>query len=84
MKTSHIFGLTMLVLMIVAAALIFSTFSQPTVSAQQFKAGISAQVTPTPALEDNSVIGSTDGIVVMGVFIVIIIVTPLVFRRKRK
>jgi hypothetical protein len=84
MKTSHIFGLTVLVLMVVAGALIASTFSHPTVSAQQFKAGISAQVTSTPALEDNSVIGSTDGILVMGVIIVIIIVTPLVFRRKRK
>jgi hypothetical protein len=84
MKTSHIFGLTMLVLMVVAGVLIASTFSNPTVSAQQFKAGLSVQVTSTPELEDNSVIGSTDGIVVMGVVIVIIIVTPLIFRRKRK
>jgi hypothetical protein len=84
MKTSHIFGLTILVLMVVAGALIASTFSHPIVSAQQFKAGISVQVTSTPALEDYSVIGSTDGILVMGIVIVIIIITPLIFRRKRK
>ena len=85
MKTSHIFGLTVLVLMIVAGLLILSAFNQPTVSAQNLgAAAMRAQITATPAPGDNSVIGSTDGIVIMGVVIVIIIISPLIFRRKRK
>jgi hypothetical protein len=40
------------------------------------------QVTATPPQEDLSQIGSTDGIVLMGFFIVLIIVIPIFLRRK--
>lgn len=41
------------------------------------------QVTPTPPVEeDRSVIGSTDGIVVMGGVIVLIVLIPILLRWK--
>lgn len=84
MKTSHIFGLTVLLMMIVAVALILSALNNPVASAQQMNASIQAQVTSTPLEGDQTVAGSTDGIVVMGFIIAVIIFTPLIFRRKRK
>ncbi len=39
---------------------------------------------PPQAAEDNSIIGSTDGIFVMGVLIVLITSLPLFLRRKKK
>jgi hypothetical protein len=84
MKTSHIFGFTVLLMMIVAVALILSALNNPVASAQQMNASIQAQVTSTPLEGDQTVAGSTDGIVVMGLIIAVIIFTPLIFRRKRK
>jgi hypothetical protein len=84
MKPTHIFGITILLISIIAGILIISAFNQPIASAQNLGAdGMRAQVTSTPDTEDHSVIGSTDGIVVMGFLIVCIIITPLLFRRKR-
>ena len=41
------------------------------------------QVTPTPtAEEDHSVVGSTDGIVIVGGIITLIILIPILARRK--
>jgi hypothetical protein len=40
------------------------------------------QTTATPQLEDKSEIGSTDGIVVMGGMIALIVVLPILVRRK--
>jgi hypothetical protein len=40
------------------------------------------QATPTPEVQDKSEVGSTDGIVLMGVVIVMIIVVPIMLRRK--
>lgn len=41
------------------------------------------QTTPTPQLEeDKSVVGSTDGIVIMGGIITLIVITPILARRK--
>jgi hypothetical protein len=84
MKTSHIFGITVLLLMIIAGALILTTLNQPIVSAQPLNAPIQPQITTTPPEDDQTVAGSTDGIVLMGIIIVVIVVTPLIFRRKRK
>jgi len=39
--------------------------------------------TPTPEVEDQSVIGSTDGILMMGIIITAIAIIPLVIRKKR-
>lgn len=85
MKSSHIFGLTVLILMAVAVLLIATGFSQPQVSARQLDAAaLSAQVTSTPTAGDNSVIGSTDGIVALGILIVLVIFIPLIFRNRSK
>ena len=41
------------------------------------------QTTPTPQLEeDKSVVGSTDGIVIMGGIITLIVIIPILARRK--
>ena len=41
------------------------------------------QTTPTPQLEeDKSVVGSTDGIVIMGGIITLIVILPILARRK--
>jgi hypothetical protein len=40
------------------------------------------QTTPTPQTKDISQIGSTDGIIVMGFFIALIIVIPILLQRK--
>ena len=40
------------------------------------------QTTPTPQPKDLSQIGSTDGIAVMGFFIALIIVIPILLQRK--
>jgi len=40
------------------------------------------QTTPTPQSKDLSKIGSTDGIVAMGFFIALIILIPILLRRK--
>ncbi len=85
MKSSHIFGITVLILMAVAVLLIVTAFNQPLVAAQQLNGvTVPVQVTSMPVEGDDSVIGSTDGIVAVGVLIVLIILTPLVFRKKHK
>jgi len=40
------------------------------------------QTTPTPQAQDNSEMGSTDGIVLMGGVIVLIIFAPILINRK--
>ena len=85
MKSIKIFRITIVLLIIIAGILIISAFNQPDVDAQEsMNSSLIAQITATPAADDNSVIGSTDGIVVMGILIVLVAVTPLFFRRKKK
>jgi len=58
--------------------------TQPSVLAQESNA-IILQTTPTPqTADDTSVIGSTDGILIMGIAIVVIVTLPLLFRKKPK
>ena len=67
-----------LVLALIAAAL-----SQPTLAPEQpGAAALSLQVTATPAAQPASEIGSTDGIMLMSVIIVLIVVVPILLRRK--
>jgi|WetSurMetagenome_2_1015567.scaffolds.fasta_scaffold927055_2 hypothetical protein len=40
------------------------------------------QTTPTPEQVDRSEIGSTDGIVVMGFLLAVIVLVPILLRRK--
>lgn len=73
-------GLGLLLAMLGAAL----TYSSPPAMQGTFggTGSLFFQVTATPVQEDLSRIGSTDGIVVMGFFIVLIIVIPIFLRRK--
>jgi len=85
MKSSRISGIALVLIMIVSGALIFSAFKQPIAAAQDLgSSAVGGQVTATPGAADNSVIGSTDGIVLMGFLIVAIVIAPVLIRRKRK
>lgn len=83
MKTSPIPAIVAILFFIIVFALAFVYFNQPAVSAQG-AAGLALQITPTPPVEDVSVIGSTDGILIMGIVIVLIVTLPLLFRKKGK
>jgi hypothetical protein len=68
-----------LVLAALSAAL---TYSAPIPLQENFpSASILLQTTPTPQ-EDASEIGSTDGIILMGGVIALIIIAPIFLRRK--
>jgi hypothetical protein len=69
-----------LVLALFSAALTYS--APPTTQGEVVAAKYFVQPTTTPAPEDHSVIGSTDGIIVMGLIIALIIIIPIVARRK--
>jgi uncharacterized membrane protein len=82
MKT-HLFGLIALLLIALTVGLVSSNF----VYADGFTAPASAgvmiqQPTPTPITQLESEIGSTDGILVMGIVIVLIVTLPILFRKK--
>jgi hypothetical protein len=84
MKTKNTIWITTLFIAL-AIALVYATFNQPSVSAKDLSAAsISRQTTPTPAAEDASVIGSTDGIFIMGIVIVLTVTVPILFYRKHK
>lgn len=69
-----------LVLALFSAAL---TYSAPSHAQMNFPAGsFFLQATPTPQQEDVSEIGSTDGIIIMGGVIALIIVMPILLLRK--
>lgn len=84
MKITRIFGISVLLLIILVFALTIANFNPPVVFAQNTDVAFALQqVTPTPTVEDLSEIGSTDGILIMGIVIVVIVVTPVLFRRKK-
>jgi hypothetical protein len=71
-----------LVLALFSAALPYPT---PPVMQGTFGARAAAfflQSTSTPQPKDMSEIGSTDGIVLMGIFIALIIIVPILLQRK--
>jgi len=86
MKTSQIFGITLLFILLVFVLAAAANFDHRTVSAQNLSAASLPlqNLTPTPIAGDHSEVGSTDGIVIMGVVLVIVVTVPLLFRRKRK
>lgn len=71
-----------LILAFALAALTYSIAVQSSLAASDTSAGFFLQTTSTPQPEDKSEIGSTDGIVVMGVIIVLIVAVPILVRRK--
>ena len=71
-----------LIFALAAAALTHSPAVQSSQAAIDTGAAFFLQTTATPQPEDKSVIGSTDGIVVMGVIIVLIVAVPILVHRK--
>ena len=69
-----------LVLAFFSAAL--SSPRPPVIQGNPNAAASFLQSTPTPQPKDHSKIGSTDGIVVMGILISLIIILPILLRRK--
>lgn len=67
-------------LAILSAALTYS--SQPAIQGDPSATPFVLQTTTTPQPEGVSEIGSTDGIVAMGGIIVLIIIVPILLRRK--
>ena|SRR3989304_2502637 len=65
-----------------SAALTHSVAVQSTDLVNNASAGIIIQTTVTPQQEDRSEVGSTDEIVAMGGFIVLIIILPIILQRK--
>ena len=69
-----------LVLALFSAALTYS--APPVLQGDGGTAALFIQPTATPQPQDHSVIGSTDGIIVMGLVIALIIVIPILVRRS--
>jgi hypothetical protein len=69
-----------LVLALSSAAL--SSSKPPAMQGNLGAAAFFLQTTPTPQPQDLSKIGSTDGIAAMGILIALIIVIPILLRRK--
>jgi hypothetical protein len=59
-----------------------SASSPPIIQGNPGAAAFFLQTTPTPQPKDLSKIGSTDGITAMGFFIALIIIIPILLRRK--
>ncbi len=83
MKISHILGIALLCTSLVLV-LITAAFNQPTALAQNLgAAALPLQITPTPINDDASVIGSTDGILIMGLVIMFIIIAPVIIYKNK-
>jgi len=68
-----------LILALLSAAL---TSPAPAFPLPNFGGATLQQTTPTPQAQDNSEIGSTDGIVLMSGIIVLIVFIPILINRK--
>jgi hypothetical protein len=73
-----------LVLALFSAALNYSSSAPPAIEGNVSATAVFLQSTPTatPQPQDLSEIGSTDGIIAMGVIISLIIIIPILLRRK--
>jgi hypothetical protein len=82
MKTKNMIWMVVFFILLVAV-LVTANFNAPVAAAQTSAAGSPAlQSTPTLLSESLSEVGSTDGIMIMGVVIVLIVVVPLILRKK--
>lgn len=81
MKTTLIFSLLIFLL---ALTLGFANFHTPPALARQDALPVLQQTTATPIAQGISEIGSTSGILFMGVVIVLIVTLPLLFRKRGK
>lgn len=83
MKANHIFSVTVLLLSLLTMALVLINFNPPVAFAKDNVTAAVQQVTPTPQATDVSEIGSTDGILIMGIVIVLIVILPLIFQKRK-
>ncbi|MBI2330790.1 MAG: hypothetical protein HYU84_01185 [Chloroflexi bacterium] len=83
MKTKNIFSACIFLVVVLTLFLAMTNFDPPAVSAKDTSSVALQQTTPTPQTEDVSEIGSTDGILIMGVVIVLIITLPLIFQKRK-
>ena len=80
--------LVVITLLLIALLLMLTAinFNPPSVLAQSALANeMTLQQTPppSPVQEDGSEIGSTDGILIMGIVIVLIVTLPLIFHKRK-
>jgi hypothetical protein len=86
MKIHRYLGSLTLLIILLVAVLVLTSFHQPAVLAQQTNAALTLQQEPTPVsvLQAADEIGSTDGILLMGIVIVLIVILPLLFHKQGK
>ncbi|MCE9646044.1 MAG: hypothetical protein K8S20_08600 [Chloroflexi bacterium] len=83
MKTKTILGISALFILFVVV-LVTANFSVPVDASQNpASASLLVQITPTLIPDGLSEIGSTDGILIMGVVIVLITMVPVILRKNR-
>jgi hypothetical protein len=83
MKTTRLLGIALIFISLVFAFSI-ANFRSVASAHNSGAASLSQHITPTPTAKDASEIGSTDGILIMGFVITLIIIAPILFRRKEK
>ena len=83
MKTKTIIWISAFFILLVAA-LVTANFSAPVGASQNTAGSLFVQITPTLLPEGISEIGSTDGILIMGVVIALIAMVPVLISRNRK
>ena len=85
MKTKYFLVITAALLGFLILALSLENFNPSAALALDSNASrpIQPDTEPTAQINDGSEIGSTDGIVVMGIVIVLTVTLPLAFRRKK-
>lgn len=85
MKPTHILGISILIVFMLATTLVVSAFHQPPEASTGVNTSVlQSKVQPLQIDTDLSEIGSTTGIFIMGFVIVLIISTPLLLRKKRQ
>lgn len=85
MKPTTLINVLVFTLLLIVGILTLSAFHQFGSSSQEaIRTSPPVQVTPTPLGGDQTEVGKTDGIVVMGILIVLIIITPVVVYTRRK
>ena len=83
MKAKHIFSVITLLVGILTLMLVLTNFNPPAASAKDTVPAALQQATPTPQVDSVSEIGSTDGILIMGIVIVLIVTLPLIFQKRK-
>jgi hypothetical protein len=74
---------TTLIIFFIVSCMVIALSTPPSMPISASAGGLFAQITPTPLVEEDlSEVGSTDEIIVMGMVIVAIVLTPIVLQRK--